>query len=116
MNGMTIPERIGPPDGRPTPKLRVVDLSERPGLAPDDPLPATILEAFEEVSSGILTKEEVLAAARGHPPSDAERAVQDLALRGLVRVVWTTPFRFLAVLRDSEGAAPPPVFVSAVSG
>lgn len=103
MNGTIAVDRIRTPAGTPSPKLRVVDLSERPVLDADNPVPKAIMEALTRTASGVLTTEEVLAAARGHPASEAERALHDLSLRGLVRVIWQTPFRFVAVLRTQDG-------------
>lgn len=116
MTEMPVPERIGTLVGRPRKEIRVVDLSERRALDADGPLHKAMLATFKKSMSGVLTREEILDATRGHTPSDVERALRDLSMKGLVRVVWKTPFRFLAFLTEKAEAISRPVLVPAMVG
>ncbi len=86
--------------------IKVVDLSRTPlrnGSA--TPLHRRILEALNRDGTGILSQVELLESAEGYSPSEVELALRDLSLRGLVRVLWRAPFRFMAFLteRGREG-------------
>ncbi len=50
-----------------------------------------------------MSRDELLKEAEGYSFSEVERALRDLSLQGLVKVLWRTPFRFLAVATDSGG-------------
>ncbi len=93
--------------------ITVVDLSRTPlrnGSA--TPLHRRILEALNRDGTGILSQVELLESAEGYSPSEVELALRDLSLRGLVRVLWRAPFRFMAFLtepgRESQLYATPP--------
>jgi hypothetical protein len=82
--------------------IKVVDLSRTPlrnGSA--TPLHRRILEALNRDEAGILSQDELLESAEGYSPSEVELALRDLSLRGLVRVLWRAPFRFMAFLTES---------------
>ncbi len=86
--------------------IKVVDLSRTPlrnGSA--TPLHRRILEALKRDGAGILSQDELLERTEGYSPSQVELALRDLSLRGLVRVLWRAPFRFMAFLteRGREG-------------
>lgn len=93
--------------GLPRRELKVVDLSERPAAL--TPLHEEILAALDRGLTGILSRDELLQQTAGHPPSEVERALRDLSLRGDVKVLWPSPFRFLAFatgVRASTRGAP----------
>ncbi|MEE9164279.1 MAG: hypothetical protein V3U17_05760 [Thermoplasmata archaeon] len=86
--------------------IKVVDLSRTPlrnGSA--TPLHRRILEALKRDVAGILSQDELLERTEGYSASQVELALRDLSLRGLVRVLWRAPFRFMAFLteRGREG-------------
>jgi hypothetical protein len=89
------------PDTR-TPRsggIKVVDLSRTPlRNASTTPLHHRILEALKRDGAGILSQDELLESTEGYSPSEVELALRDLSLRGLVRVLWRAPFRFMAFL------------------
>ena len=81
--------------------IKVVDLSRTPlrsGSA--TPLHHRILDALKRDGAGILSQDELLEKTEGYSPSEVELALRDLSLRGLVRVLWRAPFRFLAFLPE----------------
>ncbi len=80
-------------------EIEVVDLSKRSSAL--TPLHDRILDALRRTMAGILSKEELLRETEGYSLSDVERALRDLSLRGLVKVLWRTPFRFLAFATES---------------
>ncbi|MEE9173688.1 MAG: hypothetical protein V3U30_01780 [Thermoplasmata archaeon] len=94
--------------------IKVVDLSRTPlrsGSA--TPLHHRILDALKRDGAGILSQDELLESTEGYSPSEVELALRDLSLRGLVRVLWRAPFRFMAFLtrpgrEDQLYAAPLP--------
>lgn len=90
----------------------MVDLSETPPSRDElSPLEMRIVDALRQAAAGVLSKDELLDVLREHPFSDVERALRDLTLRGLVRVLWKTPFRFMAFLggdrKDERGGRKP---------
>ncbi|MFQ5985898.1 MAG: hypothetical protein ACE5KQ_00880 [Thermoplasmata archaeon] len=81
--------------------IKVVDLSRTPlpyGSA--TPLHHRILDTLKRDGAGILSQDELLENAEGYSPSEVELALRDLSLRGLVRVLWRAPFRFMAFLTE----------------
>lgn len=88
--------------GRPR-GITVVDLSE---ILPHEPdltaLQESILNALQRATAGVLPHDELLARVEDRSLSEVARALQDLTVKGLIRVVWKTPFRFLAILRQRE--------------
>ncbi|MCJ2531298.1 MAG: hypothetical protein LN413_03130 [Candidatus Thermoplasmatota archaeon] len=81
--------------------IKVVDLSRTPlrnGSA--TPLHRRILEALNRDGAGILSQDELLESTEGYSPSQVELVLRDLSLRGLVRVLWRAPFRFMAFLTE----------------
>ncbi len=81
--------------------IKVVDLSRTPlrgGSA--TPLHHRILDALKRDGAGILSQDELLESTEGYSPSEVELALRDLSLRGLVRVLWRAPFRFMAFLTE----------------
>ncbi|MFQ6013489.1 MAG: hypothetical protein ACE5LS_07585 [Thermoplasmata archaeon] len=99
--------------------IKVVDLSRTPfrnGSA--TPLHRRILNALKRDGAGILSRDELLAHTEGYSPSDVELALRDLSLRGLVRVLWQAPFRFMAFLteRGHEGQLSAMALSGAVPG
>ena len=91
------------------PGVRVVDLSQTPAFRDGTtPLHAQILSALREAPLGLLTRDELLARTGDHSLSDVVVALRDLSLRGLVRVVWRTAFRFVAFLAESESESQGP--------
>jgi hypothetical protein len=88
-------------------EIKVVDLSQTPPNRRElSPLEGRIVEALREAVAGILSRDELLGMLRGHSLSEVEQALRDLSLRGLVRVLWQTPFRFMAFLRRNELGQP----------
>ncbi|MFQ5838090.1 MAG: hypothetical protein ACE5HJ_04830 [Thermoplasmata archaeon] len=95
------PEKIG--KGRPDSRgdIKVIDLSQTPSRVDNlTALHKTILDSLRRAAAGILSRDELLERTRGHSFSDVERALRDLSLRGLVKVLWRTPFRFVAYLTE----------------
>ncbi len=93
------PEKIGRSGPRLESEIKVVDLSERPSAL--TPLHRKILDALGRAVTGIMSRDELLEEARGYSFSDVERALRDLSLRGLVKVLWRSPFRFMAFSTES---------------
>jgi hypothetical protein len=97
-------EKVGPRRG----EIRVVDLSQRvPRLERLAPIHAAILESLREATIGLMDGDELLERVADYSFSDVGRALRDLTLEGLVRVLWRTPFRFVAYLTDRGRQAPP---------
>ncbi|MFQ5918564.1 MAG: hypothetical protein ACE5I4_00795 [Thermoplasmata archaeon] len=81
--------------------IKVVDLSRTPlRNGSTSPLNHRLLDALRRDGAGILSQDELLASAEGYSPSEVELALRDLSLRGLVRVLWRAPFRFMAFLTE----------------
>lgn len=96
-----------PPAAASRSEVRVVDLSRTPAFREvGTPLHAQILNALRQAPLGLLTRDELLNQTPGHSFSDVELALRDLSLRGLVRVVWRTAFRFVAFLAEEKPSRP----------
>ncbi len=81
--------------------IKVVDLSRTPlRNGSPTPLHPHILDALKRDGAGILSQDELLENTEGYSPSEVELALRDLSLRGLVRVLWRAPFRFMAFLTE----------------
>ncbi|MEE8232966.1 MAG: hypothetical protein V3R46_06565 [Thermoplasmata archaeon] len=81
--------------------IKVVDLSRTPlRSGSTTPLHHRILDALKRDGAGILSQDELLENTEGYSPSEVELALRDLSLRGLVRVLWRAPFRFMAFLTE----------------
>jgi hypothetical protein len=81
--------------------IKVVDLSRTPlrnGSA--TPLHDRIMDALKQDGAGVLSQDELLESTAEYSPSEVELALRDLSLRGLVRVLWRAPFRFMAFLTE----------------
>lgn len=90
-------------------EIRVVDLSQIPSSRGEpSPLERRILETLQQAAAGVLGKDELMARLKGYSFSDVERALRDLSLRGLVKVLWRTPFRFMAFLNQEAKASGSP--------
>lgn len=86
---------------RPRNGIRVVDLSQATsrGITLSS-LHTSILDTLRKASAGILTTEELLSLIDNHSLSEVLRALRDLSVRGMVKVLWRTPFRFLAFVTE----------------
>ncbi len=82
-------------------EVMVVDLSERPsGLERLAPVHRKILESLRRAAAGLLGRDELLDDLRGYSFSDVEQALRDLTIQGSIKVLWRTPFRFIAYLTE----------------
>jgi hypothetical protein len=95
------PEQVPGSPARKSGGIKVVDLSRTPlRNGSVTPLHRRILEALNRDGAGILSQDDLLESAEGYSPSQVELALRDLSLRGLVRVLWRAPFRFMAFLTE----------------
>ncbi|MEE9237516.1 MAG: hypothetical protein V3U52_06995 [Thermoplasmata archaeon] len=95
-------ERIGNGSMKPKSEIKVVDLSKtaprQKGLTP---LHNTILAALRRAFAGIMSRDDLLEMTRDYSFSEVERALRYLSLEGWVKLLWRSPFRFMAFLTES---------------
>ncbi len=85
-----------------------MDLSEAPLRGNDfTALHKAVLDSLRRAASGILSREELLDKAKGYSLSEIVRVLRDLSVRGLVNVLWRSPFRFFAFATERGRAGSP---------
>lgn len=85
-----------------------MDLSEAP-IRGDDlkALHEVVLDSLRRATSGILSREELLDKAKDYSLAEIVRVLRDLSVRGLVKVLWRSPFSFFAFATERGRAGSP---------